>query len=99
VAGLNASLTASAQQLRNLLQEIGNLTVQVQKLGVTGLENIGGAGAGFSPADAALMLQYAGYLSTITGVYNGTVQQGGTGGTGATLFNFGDALSAVCAGG
>jgi hypothetical protein len=99
VAGLNQALTSYAQQLRNLMQQIASFTVQVQNMGATGLQNIGGAGAGFSAADAALFLQYAGYLSTLAGVYNGTVQQGGTGGTGATQFNFSNALSAVWAGG
>jgi len=94
VAGLNQSLTSAAQQLRGTLQEIGNFTVQVQNLGTAGLEALG-----FTAGDAASFLQYAGYLSTLVGCYQGTVQQGGAGGTGATLFDFYNALSAVCAGG
>lgn len=46
-------------------------------------------------ATASLML---GYLTTLSGVYSGTVQQGGTGGTNATTFNFNNALGFLWAG-
>jgi hypothetical protein len=93
-AGLNQSLTAYAQNLRNTMQAITNWTIQVQNLGTSGLVALG-----FTSGDAASFLQFAGYLSTVAGCYNGTVQQGGSGGTGAITFNFYNALSAVCAGG
>lgn len=91
--GLNQSLTTFAVALRNLLQDVGNFTLQVQNMGTAGLEAVG-----FSPADAAAFLSACGYLSTIAGVYHGTVQQGGTGGTGATTFDFNNQLSALWAG-
>jgi hypothetical protein len=94
VASLNANLTSAAQQLRNLMQSITNFTVPVQNLGTAGLTALG-----FSAADAATFLQLAGYLSTIAGCYYGTVQQGGTGGTGAIQFNFNNALSVTWASG
>jgi hypothetical protein len=94
VAGLNQSLTSAAQEMRNTMQAVANFTLQVQNLGTGGL-----TGLGFSSGDAASMLQYAGYLNTLVGCYQGTVQQGGSGGTGAILFNFQNALSAVWAGG
>jgi hypothetical protein len=99
VGGLNQSLTSAALEMRNTMQAVANFTLQVQNLGTAGLENLGGTGQGFSAADAASMLQYAGYLNTLVGCYQGTVQQGGSGGTGAILFNFQNALSAVWAGG
>jgi len=40
----------------------------------------------------------AGYMNTIAGCYYGTVQQGGSGGTGATEFNFNNALSVLWGG-
>ena len=49
-------------------------------------------------SDAALAAQYLGYMSTLGGIYYGVVQQGGTGGTGATTFNFDNALSPLWAG-
>lgn len=94
VPGLNAALTGYAQNLRGTMQAITNWTVQVQALGTAGLVALG-----FTSGDAATFLQFAGYMSTVAGCYNGTVQQGGTGGTGASTFNFYTALSAVCAGG
>jgi hypothetical protein len=43
--------------------------------------------------DTAAALTYAiGLMTTLAGVVHGTVQQGGTGGTGATLVNFDDGL-------
>ena len=47
---------------------------------------------GIGPADVPALRSTIGYFATLAGVYHGTVQQGGTGGTGATLFNFDDAL-------
>jgi hypothetical protein len=70
----------------------------LNKIGLTGLENLGGTGAGFSAADAQTVLNMINNMQTVQGVYKGTVQQGGSGGTGATLFNFEDALTPLWAG-
>jgi hypothetical protein len=85
---LNARLGQAAVQMRNAMEASADLFKIANGLGVNGLE-----AAGLSPADAADYEAKAGYLSTLTGVYYGTVQQGGSGGTGASVFNFDNALS------
>lgn len=102
VASINQALTSYALTLRNICQQIVDLQQFVNGpagLGLTGLQNLGGTGAGFPAADAQLVLNMVGYLNTVAGVFYGTVQQGGTGGTGATLFNFSNALAPLSAGG
>lgn len=101
VASINQSLTSLSTELRDVCQKIENLQQFVNGpsgLGLTGLQNIGGPAAGFSAADAQLVLSMAGYMNTIAGVFYGTVQQGGSGGTGATMFNFSNALAPLSAG-
>lgn len=49
-------------------------------------------------SDAAYAANLVSYMSSIAGVYFGTVQHGGTGGTGAILFNYNNALSPLWAG-
>lgn len=99
-ASINNQLTAMAQQLRNLLQQAANLSVQVNGTGqgLVYLESIG-YGSTANPlnpgsiTDAAYALQMITYFNTLSGVYQGTVQQGGTGGTGASTFNFNNAFA------
>lgn len=87
---LNQRLGQIALQVETALQEAINLQEDVVNLGgSSGLQN----SVGFAPADAASFATDASYLNTVAGVYFGTVQQGGTGGTGASLFNFSNALS------
>jgi len=90
---LNARLGQAAIAVRNAMQQASALFEYQNNLGTAGLE-----AAGFSAQDAASYQQMAGYLSTLAGVYNGTVQQGGSGGTGASTFNFDNALSATWGG-
>jgi hypothetical protein len=98
-------ITALAVNLRDVMQRIANLNLAVngQGAGLAYLESLGYSGTA-NPAnpggvsDAALALSVIAYLNTMAGVYFGTVQQGGTGGTGATLFNFNQQLSEVWAG-
>lgn len=92
-AQVNAQLTGLALQLRSVMEQIDNFSTQVSNAGTAGME-----AAGFSPTDAAAVLSFMGYMSTITGVYYGKVQQGGTGGTGASTFDFDNQLSALWGG-
>jgi hypothetical protein len=92
-AGINQSLTSLAVSLRQMMSSVEDFALQVNNMGTAGLTALG-----FTAADAASVLTLTGYLSTLAGVYGGTVQQGGSGGTGASVFNFDNALSAVWAG-
>jgi hypothetical protein len=81
--------------IRNLMQSAVNLSTWVngQGNGQTFLESLG-----YDSGDAATALSAIAYLSTVAGCYYGTVQQGGTGGTAATMFNFNQELSQYWAG-
>lgn len=92
---IDQSLTKLALALRQVCRQIQNLSTEVN------YNNAGSANLqawGYSPADAATALTLIGYMTTISGVYLGTVQQGGSGGTGAILFNFENALSQLWGG-
>jgi hypothetical protein len=105
VAGINNALTSYAIQLRNLMRQITEQQEKVVMLGLTGLENLGGTGNGFSsvanPAnpggvsDAQAVIAYLAYMNTVAGVYFGTVQNGGSGRSGAILFDFDNQLSGL----
>ena len=90
---VNSTLSALALDLRDVCGRIANFQTWLTTTGQGGLESLG-----FTQADAAAVLQMASYLSTVAGCYNGAVQQGGQGGTGAIEFDFDNALSAVWAG-
>ena len=90
---LNTRLGGVALAVRNAMQAASALFEYQNGLGLAGLE-----AAGFSAQDAASFQQMAGYLNTLAGVYGGTVQQGGSGGTGASQFNFDNALSVTWGG-
>ena len=92
-AQVNQTLTQLAIQWRNLAQQTLQQGQYLNKEGLTGLEAMG-----FSPTDAAAVLTLVDYMMTCAGCYKGTVQQGGSGGTGAILFNFEDALTPLWAG-
>lgn len=87
---LNAQLGQASLAVRNAMERANDLFTCVNNLGTPGLE-----AAGLSAQDAASYQAMAGYLSTLAGVYYGTVQQGGSGGTGASTFNFNNALSVL----
>jgi hypothetical protein len=98
LAQVNSQLSALSLSLRNNLQAITNLYEYVNAAGGnTGL-SAGFTALGFSSPDAATASNLLGYMNTIAGCYNGTVQQGGSGGTGATDFNFGNALAVLWSG-
>lgn len=88
-------LTNLSVGLRNTMQAINNLNMWVngQSQGLANLESMG-----YDTASAQTALSMIAYLNTIAGVYYGTVQQGGTGGTAATMFNFNQELSQLWAG-
>ncbi|SRR6266487_2271749 len=90
---VNQSLTELAQGLRDLCNHILQQQGFLNKLGSTGL-----TGLGFTSGDAATVLDDINHMATVAGCYKGTVQQGGTGGTGAILFNFEDFLTHLWAG-
>lgn len=98
-------ITAFAVRLRNLATDISELNLSVNGEG-DGLAYLQQKGYSNAPnpdnpggvSDAELALTKIGYLNTNAGVYFGTVQQGGTGGTGAILFNFHQGLSSVWGG-
>ena len=104
-AGIDASLTDLAVSLRNLAQQARNLETManangepIEALVAVGYSNEPNPDNPGSISDAALAAQYLGYMSTLGGIYYGIVQQGGSNGTGATLFNFDNALSPLWAG-
>lgn len=85
---LNARLGQVAVQMRMVMEAASDLFKVANGLGSSGLQS-----AGLSSPDASDYLLKAGYLNTLAGIYYGTVQQGGSGGTGASTFNFDNALS------
>jgi len=101
-ATINNSLTSLSQQLRNLMEAAQDLSTQINGTG-QGLQYLEAIGFGSaanpsnpaSMSDAAYALQLIAYFNTIAGVYYGTVQQGGSGGTGASTFNFNNALAVL----
>ncbi len=101
-ANINNSLTGIAVQMRTIMQQAANLSTQVNGTG-QGLAYL--EAAGFSSAanadnpgdqsDAAWALEVIAYFSTVAGVYFGTVQAGGSGGTGAVEFSYNEALASL----
>jgi hypothetical protein len=91
---VNNTLTSLSVALRNICDQIRMQSTPIQNMGSGGLETLG-----FSSGDAGAVLTFMGYMNTVAGVYYGTVQQGGSGGTGASEFDFDNALSQLWAGG
>jgi hypothetical protein len=108
VPQVNGTLTSLAIQLRELMGMVIQQQSYLDGLGTAGLNNLGGAGLGFSTAanpanpggvsDAQYVLNLVNQMGTVAGVYKGTVQAQGTGGTGAVLFNFESAFTPLWAG-
>lgn len=102
---MDQALSSLAVQARNLMQAIGNLntTVNGQAAGLAYLESIGYSstpdqGNPGAVTDAQYAQEVISYLSQLSGVYFGTVQSGGSGGSGAILFNLNNALAPMWAG-
>lgn len=101
----DALLTQYAVQTRNVMEAVTNLSTQVNASnnGLAYLESIGYSSQANASnpggiSDAAWALTILSYFSQVSGVYYGTVQAGGTGGTGAILFNIHSALAPLWAG-
>jgi hypothetical protein len=92
---IDQQLTSLSVGLRNIMQNISNLSTWVngQDEGLAFLES-----TGYDSGDAATALSMIAYMNTISGVYYGTVQQGGSNGTAATNFNFNNELSVLWGG-
>lgn len=83
VAGLNATLTQYATQMRNLAFQIANLNKQVAALGVAGLEDPVRCSPGYASAanpsnpggvsDAQAVVNLAAQLNNVAAVYYGTL--------------------------
>ena len=95
---VNAQLTSFATSMRNLMQQVANLSTWVngQGNGLTMLEDLGYSSTA-NPnnpggvSDAQLASNMIAYLNTVAGVYFGTATQ-------ATTFNFNQELSQLWAG-
>jgi len=90
MAQINSQIAQLAGTWRSTAQQTLAFQAYVVGLGTAGL-----IAKGFTSGDATSIINMANYMGTLAGVYGGTVQQGGTGGTGASLFNFQSALIAV----
>lgn len=92
---IDSAITNLSVGLRNLTQQIANLSLYIngQGTGLATLETLG-----YDSTDAAAALTAISYLNTVAQIYYGNLQQGGTGGTGATAFNFNQELSQYWAG-
>ena len=107
VQQVNSVLTNLAIQWRELVQTTIEQWAFLNKLGLTGLENLGGTGAGFSSAanpanpggvsDAQYVLTLIDYLATPAQVFQGTQGQAPAG-QAAADFNFQDATTVLWAG-
>jgi hypothetical protein len=83
---VNNQISTIAVALRDACQNASNFQQWIVEQGTAGLEAIG-----FSPADAASLLQTASYLNTIAAIYFGTAAQ-------PSDFNFANATCSVWAG-
>lgn len=102
---VNGALTSISVGMRNLMQQITNLSTWVngQGNGLQMLVSLGFASTANTSnpggvSDAQLALNMIAYMNTVAGVYCGTVQQGGSNGTAATTFNFNQELSQLWSG-
>lgn len=91
--------------VRDLMETAVNLSTWVNG-GGNGIAYLAQLGYSTAPSstnpggvsDAQLASNYISYFNTLAGVYYGTVQQGGNGGTNASTFNFNNALAPLWAG-
>jgi hypothetical protein len=99
VPGINNAIGQLAVLQRNLAIAQLRLQETIDALGgsdaarITALQNL--PAGGYSAADAADVIAKVNAMANLAGVYYGTVQQGGTGGTGAILYDFDSALASA----
>jgi hypothetical protein len=89
-----AQLNSQAAQIASTWRSTAQQTLALQAY-VTGLGQAGLVALGFTSGDATAFIAAVNNMSTVAQIFQGTVQQGGTGGTGASLFNFQNALVAL----
>lgn len=90
---LTNSLGRNAVQMRKQMENAKALADTITALGSDGL-----VANGFTSDEAAAMIANVAFMSIPVNVYYGTVQQGGSDGTGATLVNVNEALAPLWAG-
>lgn len=83
-------LASKAMRLQVMIEGHGDPQTVLESIGYDATANTANPG---EQSDAAWAQQCIDYLYTLAGVYHGTVQQGGSGGTGASTFDFHNALS------
>ena len=87
-------LNSQAAQLAGTWRTTAQQTLALQAY-VTGLGQAGLVTLGFASGDATALIAAVNNMATMAQIFQGTVQQGGSGGTGASLFNFQNALVAL----
>src|ERR1700744_1246705 len=92
---IDNKLSDMAVAWRDLCQKAVNLSTEIngQGNGLAALQALG-----YDLADANDAQRFIAYFNTLAGCYYGTVQQGGSGGTGAAEFDFHNATSVLWAG-
>src|SRR6185437_1683995 len=85
---INSTIGGMTLTLRNLCQHAQDFQMWITQTGQSGLVALG-----FSATDATAIINAAGYLNTIAQICQGQVQQGGSNGSGAAMFNFMNALA------
>jgi hypothetical protein len=109
---MNNIISSLTINLRNVMRQISDLSISVNGggAGLAYLTSLGYSNtiatsnpnnpvvSGTMLTDAALALSAIAYLNTVALVYFGALQQGGSGGTGASLFNFNQQLAMFWAG-
>lgn len=93
-AQLNAQLQGFALLLRNYGETISNYNEWFTQLETADVATY----FGVTSDQAAEIQTMVGYMNTLAQIYLGQVQQGGSGGSGATMFDFNDALSSLWGG-
>lgn len=86
VGQVNQQIGQIAINLRNACRDAANFQEWAVSTGLAGLETIG-----FTPGDAQSLLNMAGYLNTVAGIYTGQAAQ-------TPSFNFDNALSGLWGG-
>jgi hypothetical protein len=87
---LNSQAAQYATTWRTIAEQSLALQAYITSLGQAGLVALG-----FVAGDATAFITAVNQMATMAQIFQGTVQQGGTGGTGANLFNFQNALVAL----
>lgn len=104
-ATVDNALTNLATGIRDMMSAATDLNTWINGQG-NGVAYLGQLGYSTIPSstnpggvsDAQLASNMIAYFNTLSAIYFGNLQQGGTGGTGATTFNFNQELSQLWGG-